>query len=144
MGVLGMIFAVLGLIMSLFSMVGMSAAGQAIKSQPNAVDFPVGFMVAFGGFGVLISLFYLFVSIKLFGYGSAIGTLRYTGQVADLELALDRQRSVWKSIGLVMVISIVLWLLMVVGMVIFGATMAQQMNKNLRTPPITAPPLPGE
>jgi hypothetical protein len=55
-----------------------------------------------------LGLLYLFPAVKMWKYGSRIGTLAQTRSVADLEGALNEQRVVWKFWGIMTIIGIVL------------------------------------
>lgn len=68
-----------------------------------------------GGIGLVMALLYLGMAaiyalpcIRLVQYSSAISQLRATPTAGALELALDRQRSFWVTIGIMILIGIML------------------------------------
>ena len=124
LGVLGII----GSVIIILGVLGFMVAGASVTSSLLGAGANVsGAAVNAGGVVYLaIGALYLFISIKLFGYGSAIGQLRLSGQVQHLELALDRQRSVWKSIGVIAMVMLVFWVLAIIAAVLFGLSVARQ------------------
>lgn len=75
-----------------------------------------------GGVGVMMGLIYLAMAaiyalplIRLVQYSSAITQLRVSPNSRALELALDRQRSFWKTVGIMMIVGIVLMILMMIA-----------------------------
>jgi hypothetical protein len=137
LGVLGMILSGLILLVGLFVMLGGDAANRAMLGRAQG-ESAAPMMMGLGVFYLLLGALYFYISVKLFGYGSAIGNLRYSGQIEHLELALDRQRSVWKSIGIIMLIMIVLWVIGVIAMVTFATRMASNASESF-PPSISAP-----
>ncbi len=140
LGILGMIISGLILLAALFAMVGGASAGNVLFRGAAGVP-PAAAMMVLGVVYLLIGAVYFFISFKLFGYGSGIGSLRYSGQIEHLELALDRQRSVWKSIGILMVIMMVVWVLGVIAMLVFATRMAGEASRSF-PPPISTPSAP--
>ncbi len=121
MGFIGAGFMILVglLMMTTGAMVGMSseqAAGLA------------GLPVVMGITYIVLSIFYLFPSIKLWKYGSAIVRLMSSGSTADLEAALDQQRGFWKFVGILLIIMIAFMLLAMVGGVLVGVAGASRMS----------------
>ena len=82
----------------------------------------VGFMIGFIGVYVLIAFIYVFPAIKLWAYGSQIGRLMESRNPQDLVAALNMQRSFWKFVGIMTLISLVLTIVGVVGSAIVAAT----------------------
>ncbi len=68
-------------------------------------------MVVYGLMGAL----YLVAGAKLRGFSSAVQRLMYSAQERDLEDALDRQRSFWVFIGVLMLILLVVGIIAVIG-----------------------------
>ncbi|MGI9243788.1 MAG: hypothetical protein ACR2RV_23525 [Verrucomicrobiales bacterium] len=73
------------------------------------------------GIGLVMALLYFAIAaiyalpcIRLVQYCSAITRLRTTPTSASLENALDRQRSFWKTIGIMILIGILLGVLMAI------------------------------
>lgn len=54
-----------------------------------------------------MGLFYLVPSLYLFRFATRIGEYLQSGQEAQLELALDSQRSFWRFVGILSLIAIV-------------------------------------
>lgn len=110
--------SVLGFIGSGFMILAALAimAGGAFgaMSTRDAAPF-AGFPIIIGFIYLLMSLFYLIPSIKLWQYGSAIVRLMSSNAVADLEAALDQQRGFWKFVGIMVLIFIGLMVLAFVG-----------------------------
>ena len=112
--------AVIGLIgvgfMVLFALLGFAAMSQ----------------VGAAGFGMLVGLIYLAIAavsalpmIRLIQYSSAITQLRVSPNSRSLELAMDRQRSYWKTVGIMMIIGIVLCGLMMIASMSMAASTAR-------------------
>ena len=59
----------------------------------------------------LMGLLYLVPSFYLFRFATRIGEYMQSGQEAQLELALDSQRSFWRFVGILSLIGIVLMVL---------------------------------
>jgi hypothetical protein len=59
----------------------------------------------------LMGLVYLVPSFYLFRFATRIGEYMQSGQEAQLELALDSQRSFWRFVGILSIIGIVLMVL---------------------------------
>ena len=57
----------------------------------------------------IVGLLYLYPLLKLSKYAAAIRRLQLSHSGADLEDALDQQRSFWKFIGVLMLIGIIFW-----------------------------------
>lgn len=78
--------------------------------------------VGAGGVGMMIGLIYLAMAaiyalplIRLVQYSSAITQLRISPSSRALELAMDKQRSFWKTVGIMMIIGIVLMILLMIA-----------------------------
>lgn len=57
------------------------------------------------------AIIYAYPVLKLWNYSKAIGTLLSTRKDADLEIALDQQRAVWRFMGIVTIVGMVLGLI---------------------------------
>lgn len=101
------------------------------SSGKGAAQVPTGLIMVFGLVYLLMGIFMFWLSFKLFSYGSAIGVLRVTGSIQHLELALDRQRSYWKAVGIMVLIVICLYLVAIVVLLGFGATMGSRIQESL-------------
>jgi hypothetical protein len=62
---------------------------------------------------------YLFIGIKLWSSANSANRLAQTNSVADLEAVLEQQRSLWKVMGILTIIFIVLYIIVIA---IAGAT----------------------
>ena len=71
--------------------------------------------VAMGLVNLAVAVIYILPSIKLLQYSSAITNLRIYPNSQSLEIALDRQRSFWKTMGIFAMIGIIL---MVIGIIL--------------------------
>jgi len=67
---------------------------------------------------IFLALFYLFPSLFLIRYGSAIGTLTSGGGVPALEQALAHQRSFWRLVGIMTALLMGLYALIIVIVVV--------------------------
>ena len=81
------------------------------------------------GFGVLMSMFYLVIaasyfypSLKLCQYASRIGKLVQQPNEENLVSALDAQRVFWKFVGIFIMVTLIIYALVFIGVIIFGAT----------------------
>lgn len=101
--------AVVGIVAAGFSMImaiigGFLAAEAAGSGGVAAIALPV-----FQCFiSALVGLTYLFISIKLWRYGSGISRLIGSGTPGDLLQALDRQRGFWKCAGIMVILGMLL------------------------------------
>ncbi len=123
LGILGIIGSAIGILVVLGLMI---AGASTVSSMFPGARLSGAALIGGGAFYLLFLVIPLYISIKLFGYGSAIGQLRYSGQVQHLELALDRQRTVWKAYGIITMLMMALWLVAVLGAMAFGFSMARQ------------------
>jgi len=105
----------------------MAAAGMAMvavvggmghlgNQANNPLSGPMGFGVI--AFYVALSIVYVYPGVKLWKYASSIAMLIRTGRNADLVAALNQQRSLWKFVGILMIVVIVLY---VIGTIVFVA-----------------------
>lgn len=127
MGFIGAVFMVVyGVMMTFFGVM----IGQPQMPSPSQV--PAGakppdmtaFMSVMGVFYLLMAIFYVIPSVKLWKFGSAIKRLTLSGSNTDLEQAVDQQRSFWKFVGILIIVGFVTGIaFMVVGMVTMMANM---------------------
>ena len=86
------------------------------------------------GFGSLLyiafALVYLAPGLYLYRYASAITRLKATSDAAALEDALKHQRSFWRYIGMVTVISLVMVVVLLVLAVVAGALAAAMAGRS--------------
>ncbi|MFD0894037.1 hypothetical protein KBB96_03155 [Luteolibacter ambystomatis] len=112
-GFIGTGFLILG---GLAMLVGGAIAGASTRT--SAVPFP-GFNIVFGLVYLVMAALYVFPSIKLWSYGSAITRLMMSGSSMDLVQALNLQRSFWKFVGIMVCVIMVIYALAIV-VAIFG------------------------
>lgn len=111
---------------------GMLVAGGSILAAGGSE------MMSFAGMPAIASILYLafaflyfFPSLKLWKYGTHIASLMSSNSAADLELALDAQRSFWKFVGILLAVFIGLYaliLILVVVLALFGAASTQSFS----------------
>lgn len=77
-----------------------------------------GFMIGMAAVYLLMSVIYIYPAIKIWGYGSAIKRLLVSRTEADLVAALDKQRSLWKFLGILTLFIIVIY----AGIFLFAMT----------------------
>ena len=102
--------AVIGFIISGFMIlfgIGMMFFGAAMGNEFGAA----GFGAMLGLVYIALSIIYLYPAIKLNQYASRIGNLLNSGMEMDLVSALDAQRSVWKFIGIFMIVILSIYLI---------------------------------
>ncbi|MDB5328446.1 MAG: hypothetical protein JWM57_4015 [Phycisphaerales bacterium] len=81
-----------------------------------------GFMVGIGVMYLVIAVLYMMPGIYLWRYASSITQLLHLRREDVLERALEAQKSFWKFIGIVILITFGLWLLMLIVMIVLGVT----------------------
>jgi hypothetical protein len=97
----------------------------------QASGMPKEMMIGMAGGYILMGFLYIYPTIKIWGYGTAIGNLVGSRSADDLVKALDLQRAFWKFIGIMMIILLTMYFVLFVGMFVAGATGAL---KNLPMP----------
>ena len=122
MGFIGAGFMILA---GLLMMTTGAMAGMGSREAAGLAGLPVVMGITY----IVLSIIYLFPSVKLWKYGSAIVRLMSSGSTADLENALDQQRGFWKFVGILMIIMIAFTLLAMVGGVLAGIAGAAAMSK---------------
>jgi len=94
---------------------GVVAGSRSRGGMPFAgVTFLLGALYA------VMGLLYLFPSLKLWRYGTAIANLSYSASLDDLIRALDQQRSFWKFVGIMVCVILGIYALMFVGFLLIG------------------------
>ncbi|MEK7949919.1 DUF5362 family protein [Luteolibacter soli] len=111
--VLGFIAAGMMIFIALAMMATGAVGGMRSRGGAGAAAVPVIMGVIY----LAMSVVYLFPSLKLWKYGSAILRLMSSQSAADLEQALEQQRGFWKFVGILALVSTCLGLL---GAVIAG------------------------
>ena len=83
----------------------------------------VGFALAAGGVGPglflgalygFITFIYWFIAKSLTGYASRINRLSASESVRDLEDALESQKNFWKTVGIITLVTILIYIVMIV------------------------------
>ena len=107
---------------------GMAMMGgmSSITSSRSATPFPAGIGFALAAVYLVLAVVYVFPGVKLVQYASAISRLVRTRQESDLVMALDRQRSFWKLVGIMMIVMIGLYVLFIIGVVLSGVAAASR------------------
>jgi hypothetical protein len=100
------------------------SAGISTQQSAGLAALPVVMGVMY----IVFSIVYLFPSLKLWKYGSAIVRLMSSNSNTDLEAALDQQRGFWKFVGILMIVMIAFMLLAIVGGVVAGVAGASRMS----------------
>ena len=71
-----------------------------------------------------LAVLYIYPALKLWQYASAIGRLLTSRSPVELEAALGHQKSFWKFSGITTIAVIVLYIVGIIGAVIFGVLAA--------------------
>lgn len=124
MGFIGAVFTLAyGVMMTFFGVMIGQPATTPMPSGPGTPNM-TAFMSVMGAFYLLMAVFYVIPSVKLWKFGSAIKRLTLSGSNTDLEQAVDQQRSFWKFVGILIIVGFVTGIaFMVVGMVTMMANM---------------------
>lgn len=115
--ILGYIGSALMILAGLFFMAGSSFMMKELQNNP----FGAGFGVGIGFFYILMAVFYIFPSIYLSRYASAIDNLLHNRRVVDLEDALKHQKSFWRFAGISFVVLLCLYAVGIVIAIVVAA-----------------------
>ena len=107
--VLAIIVGVILIFVAVFASSTLASAGRAL---PGIGGFIGVIMFIYGVIGVL----QLIIGAKLGGFSAAVQRLMYSAQERDLEDALDRQRSFWVFIGVMMIVGLVFAIISIVAL----------------------------
>ena len=106
----------------------MILSGIALALMGSAMGSAMGKSGVFPGFGALMGMvyivmaaFYFYPSFKLNQYASRIGKMVQQPTEENLVSALDSQRVFWKFVGIIMMVTLILYVLVIVGAIILGA-----------------------
>ncbi len=117
LGVLTIIGGIFILIAALGIIFGMSTA----MSNSRGISYlPAGFFIMVGLIYLVMSVVAVTLGVKLIGYGASIRALTLTNNMLDAELAVDKQRGIWKICG---IMAIIFLSLMVLGIIANIASM---------------------
>ncbi len=113
-------FAVLGFVGSAMMALGALAMGGAtlFLKQTEGATAALGGSVLYLGLAAM----YFFVSYKLHAYGDAIRKVTAVRTVKMVELALARQRTMWKTLGIITIVGMALGLVAALGMAVVAGT----------------------
>jgi hypothetical protein len=84
--------------------------------------------MALGLVYIPLSGLYIYPGLKLTKYGGTIGRLLQSRASADLDAALEQQKSFWKFAGITTIIMIVLYILFFIGMMAVGVGTAMMVK----------------
>ncbi len=139
-----LLLAILGIIVTglmLLGGLGILLGGMFSAGSGGGMGGPaLGIMAVMGVAYLLFALLYLYPIIKLFKFSGAIGRLSQTGAVRDLEEALRQQRSFWRFLGIVTLVVIGLYVVMILVMIVGGATMFS--SRSSSPAPYSSPAVP--
>lgn len=96
----------------------------------KSVDSPAAMGAGLGVIYLVFAVIYIFPALRLWKYASSIAALLATGSVANLEDALNQQRSFWKFIGILMLTVLVIYLLFFIGLLVVGGFAAMKLSGN--------------
>lgn len=94
----------------------MMMAGAMAGALAGSKEFPAWLGLLY----FVLAPLYVAPSVKLIKYSSAISKLVASGGVSDLEEALNQQKGFWKLVGIMVIAVIALYVLILVGVVIFA------------------------
>ena len=104
MGFIGAAFLVLAAI-SMMLVTSMAGSLSGVRGA--------GFGVGLGSFYLILAALYIYPSIRLWQYASSISRLETSRDSFSLEAALDKQRSFWKFVRIMVIITVVFYLVMI-------------------------------
>jgi hypothetical protein len=116
LGILG--FIACGLM--ILAGIGMALMGPAMGAAIEDTGVMPGFGALMGVIYIVMAAFYFYPALKLNQYASRIGRLMQQPTEENLVLALDAQRAFWKYLGIIMAMTMILYVLIIVGAVIVG------------------------
>ncbi len=108
----------LGSVFMMLASVGLMIVGAMTSSSDKS--FPPWLGIVYFPFALL----YVYPGIKLWSYGGAISRLLLTRAPAELESALLHQKSFWKFCGITSIVVLVVYMLALIGAVMFSVMTA--------------------
>jgi ABC-type Na+ efflux pump permease subunit len=96
------------------------AGGMSTGGYTGGAAYGIGFGIAAFAVYLVIAALTFPVGLLLSRYASRIKDLQRSGRVEALETALFAQKSFWKYLGILTLINLVLYVLALVGLLIFG------------------------
>ena len=127
MAVMGLIGAGLSLFTGLAAAAMGVAGANAFAQSPKPLPFSPAWI--FFGYALLLciaAVIYLIPSLRLLRYANAIARLELAADSATLEGALEHQRVFWRTVGVITIVSLLLYGLIFVGGM--GAVMVAAMK----------------
>jgi hypothetical protein len=124
---MGFIGAGLSMLMGLVAAAMGVAGADAFTQSPTPLPFSPAFI--FFGYALLLcvaAVIYLLPSLRLLRYANAIARLELAADSAALEDALEHQRAFWRTVGVITIVSLLLYGLLFVGGM--GAVMVAAMK----------------
>ena len=114
LAIIGFIFSGLAIVAGLF-------AGSFISAMSNTGDdfLPAGMGWLFGFIYVLMGLLYFFPSLYLLKFSQKSKSALLFNNSDDLNLALENQKSFFKFWGILVILSLVLYIPLMLGTVLF-------------------------
>ncbi|MGH8128590.1 MAG: DUF5362 family protein [Gammaproteobacteria bacterium] len=118
--VMGFIFSGFALLAGIFMLAGFSLVPQ----QTSAYSLPHGVFVLMALIYIFVAALYFVPSLILFRYAASLDRIEHDGTWEKLAKSLEHQRKFWKYVGVCLIVSICLWLLSMIGLVVFSMAMA--------------------
>jgi hypothetical protein len=128
--VLGFIGTVFMIIFGVGGFIGMMALSDQMNQMGGGVPAPTGAFYLLPLIYLVIGVFYFFLSLRLWKYGSNISLFAMSGQPGYLEEAIAQQRSFWKMTGLMIIVGFVLG---IVGVALGGFMVGRVASEMQRT-----------
>ena len=110
------LLSILGFVVAAILIVSGIAMMLGRNFLPNSTDTPAPMLT--GAINIAVSIFYLIPSIWLYKYSSAISRFLEGGGATELGNALVYQKSFWKYIGIIVLISMIVAILGILAAVL--------------------------
>jgi hypothetical protein len=120
----------IGTVFMVLAALAMMLAGATIFKNSAGVGSPAAMGAGIGIIYLVFAVIYIFPALKLWKYANGIAALLATGSIANLEDALNQQRSFWKFIGVLMLAILVLYALAFVILLVVGGFAAMKLSGN--------------
>lgn len=124
LAILGFIFGGLAIAGGLIMGVVMGFAGSMGGELSQGMGAAMG--IGLGALYLLMGVVYLFPSLYLLRFASGIAAMLKNDPVGGMESALRAQKSFWKFAGIFMIVILCLYVLIILGMMLFAGVMAVQ------------------
>jgi uncharacterized membrane protein len=113
-----LLFAILGAIGMAFMAIGAIGMLAGAAAGAGGPGMPAGMMTMMGVMYAVFAVLYAYPIVFLFRFASRIKRLRESQNPDYLVSALDAQRGFWKSVGIMFIIGMVLYVIMMIFMVV--------------------------